>query len=181
MQFVFCNLHFSMLYSPCACPSGNRNQRLPEYKTIYTIGTSTRGWEEFRELVKSFGIIVLADVRRFPQSRFEHFHRENLARLCQREGLSYLYLGKDLGGYRKGGYEAYTKTQGFKEGIEKLKTYASRQPTAILCAERFPWRCHRRFIARRLEEEGWEVVHIIEKERVWIPKGKEERQVPLDL
>lgn len=152
-----------------------------EYKTIYTIGTSTRSWEEFKELVKSFEIKALADVRRFPQSRFEHFQRENLVRLCPKEGLDYLYLGRSLGGYRNGGYEVYTKTEGFREGLEKLKACASRQPTAILCAERFPWRCHRRFIASRLEDEGWEVMHIIEKGKVWIPKGKERSQIPLGL
>ncbi|GFP36050.1 hypothetical protein HKBW3S43_01838, partial [Candidatus Hakubella thermalkaliphila] len=29
---------------------------------------------------------------------------------------------------------------------------------------------HRRFIALELEREGWEVVHIIDKERTWQPK-----------
>lgn len=167
-----------MLYSPGACPS---NQGLPEYKTIHTIGTSTRKWEEFRELVKFYEIMALADVRRFPQSRFEHFRMEKLASLCQREGLSYLYLGQELGGYRRGGYKAYTESEEFWIGLERLIVYAARQSTAILCAERFPWRCHRRFISQKLEEEGWEVVHIIERGKVWVPKNREEKQIPLDL
>jgi uncharacterized protein (DUF488 family) len=36
----------------------------------------------------------------------------------------------------------------------------------ILCAERLPERCHRRFIARSLEERGWKVAHIIEENRI---------------
>jgi len=42
--------------------------------------------------------------------------------------------------------------------------------TAFICAERFPWKCHRRFIASSLEEKGWQVMHIIEKDRIWRPK-----------
>ena len=42
--------------------------------------------------------------------------------------------------------------------------------TAFICAERFPWKCHRRFIALSLQERGWQVMHIIEKDRIWRPK-----------
>ena len=150
-------------------------------KRVYTIGTSNRGWEEFKELVKSFGVMALADVRRFPQSRYAHFRGESLKRFCPREKIGYLYLGDSLGGYRRGGYQAYMRTKEFRDGLEKLKAYASSQPTAILCAERFPWRCHRRFIAMELAEEGWEVVHIIERGKAWVPKGEEGEQVPLGL
>ncbi len=132
-------------------------------------------------MASSFGVRALADVRRFPQSRYEHFKREKLAQLCQKEGLGYLYLGESLGGYRTGGYQAYTETKEFKEGLEGLKAFASRQPTAILCAERFPWRCHRKFISMRLEEKGWEVVHIIERGKVWIPQRREEKQISLSI
>jgi hypothetical protein len=34
-----------------------------------------------------------------------------------------------------------------------------------LCAERLPERCHRRFIARSLEERGWQTVHLIDADR----------------
>jgi len=42
---------------------------------------------------------------------------------------------------------------------------AASSATAILCAERLPWRCHRRFLASALRLRGWEVVHIVERER----------------
>jgi uncharacterized protein (DUF488 family) len=30
--------------------------------------------------------------------------------------------------------------------------------------------CHRRFIALELEKRGWQVSHIIDKERNWVPR-----------
>jgi len=71
-----------------------------------------------------------------------------------------------LGGYRQGGYEAYTQTYAYLQGMERLERLASRCRCAILCAERHPERCHRRFIAKSLEERGWKVAHIIEENRI---------------
>jgi uncharacterized protein (DUF488 family) len=41
--------------------------------------------------------------------------------------------------------------------------------SVIICAERFPWKCHRRWIARELSKGGWKVIHIIDKGKEWIP------------
>jgi len=136
---------------------------------IYTLGTSTRSPDEFLELLKSHGVKVVVDVRRFPTSRFEHFHRERLAGLLQEAGISYIYMGQELGGYRRGGYRLFTTTTEFQEGVRNLARVARQQTTAIVCAERFPWRCHRRFISFELEKRGWEVTHIIDRGRDWLP------------
>lgn len=137
---------------------------------IYTLGTSTHSKEEFLDLLKCYHIETVVDVRSFPQSRFEHFKKENLAKMLEEQGVNYLYLGKELGGFRKGGYLSYTKGIPYQEGISHLERIGKETITAFICAERFPWRCHRRFIALSLEERGWQVMHIIEKERIWRPK-----------
>lgn len=137
---------------------------------IYTLGTSTHSKEEFLELLKHYHIETVVDVRRFPKSRFEHFNKDNLARILKEEGINYVYLGKELGGFRKGGYLSYTKTIPYQEGIMRLEKIGRESITAFICAERFPWKCHRRFIASSLEERGWQMMHIIEKDRVWRPK-----------
>jgi len=128
---------------------------------IYTLGTSTRSLEEFISVLRENGIEVAVDVRRFPRSRFPHFEGEALAHELPKEGIEYVWMGKELGGYRKGGYPAYMETQAFQEGLRRLEDMATKKRVAIFCAERIPWRCHRRFISRRLEERGWEVVHLI--------------------
>jgi uncharacterized protein (DUF488 family) len=136
-------------------------------KTIYTLGSSTRGPQEFIALLKIYRINKIIDVRSFPTSRFEHFKQENLEDMLKQSGIKYVYLGNDLGGYRKGGYEAYTKTQAYRHGISKIEGVATKESCAILCAERFPWKCHRRFIANSLQMLGWKVIHVLDEKRVW--------------
>ncbi len=135
---------------------------------IYTLGTSTRSFEEFLTILKHYGIEQVIDVRSFPKSkRYPHFDREELAEKLPFYGIFYWWLGPELGGYRRGGYEAYMQTEAFAKGLTRLIEKAKSKPTVIICAERFPWKCHRRFIARRLEEKGIEVIHILDKERTW--------------
>lgn len=137
---------------------------------IYTLGTSTRTLQEFMEILKHYGIALVADVRRFPASRrYPHFNRPGLAAQLAANGIAYHYLGEKLGGYRTGGYEAYTRTAAFHEGIEELAPLAKSGPTAIVCSERLPWKCHRRFIAAAMAAKGWRVIHIIDAERVYTP------------
>jgi len=142
-------------------------------KKIYSVGTSTRSETEFIGLMKTYGIKTVVDVRRFPTSRLEHFNRKNLEVFLKREGITYVYLGDELGGYRKGGYVAYILTEEFMQGLESLEGLALNEPTVFVCAERLPWRCHRRFIGNALRNRGWEVIHIIETDRVWQPVIRE--------
>ncbi|MBE0477856.1 DUF488 domain-containing protein [Candidatus Aerophobetes bacterium] len=135
-----------------------------ENKKIYSFGTSTREKEEFIELVKQYKIKAIIDVRRFPTSRFEHFKKDNLQRIAEKENIRYFYLGNELGGYRKAGYEEHTRSASFQAGMKKLEDIAIQLPSAFFCAEKLPWRCHRRFIADVLKKGGWRVIHIIEKE-----------------
>lgn len=141
-------------------------------KTVYSIGHSSRSIEDFLALLQQNNIKNLIDVRSSPTSKWEQFRKENLSRLLSDNGCQYIYLGRELGGFRKGGYEGYTGTEEFKEGLEKLEAYALDKETAFMCAERFPWKCHRRYISRELEEKGWKVIHIIDRDRTWIPKSE---------
>lgn len=138
--------------------------------TIYTIGTSNREIEEFIELLNAYGIKMLGDVRRFPTSKFEWFKKKNLVKTLAEQGIRYIFLGAELGGYRKGGYKAYTETENYRRGLEKIEALASNEKVVVMCSERLPWKCHRRFIGKSLRDRGWEIIHIIEKDKVWKPK-----------
>jgi uncharacterized protein (DUF488 family) len=139
-------------------------------KKIFTLGTSRRSEEDFIEILLAYNIDALIDVRSFPRSKTIIFNRPNLEGLLKREGIGYYYLGQELGGFRKGGYIAYALTTDFMLGIEKLEAIASDKLSVIVCAERFPWKCHRKWISRELHKRGWDVEHIIDKGKVWIPK-----------
>jgi len=140
-------------------------------RVVYTLGTSTRTLEEFTALLKHLGVEVVVDVRRFPSSRFEYFRKEELARSLPEAGIDYGHLGGELGGYRRGGYQAFLASEEFKRGLEKLERIAEEKKIAIVCAERLPWRCHRRFIGGELERRGWEVIHVIDERRSWSPRA----------
>ena len=70
--------------------------------TLWSIGHSNRSIETFLDLLKRHDIQVLADIRSFPTSKIEHFKRENMKKWLHENGIEYVWLGKELGGYRKG-------------------------------------------------------------------------------
>jgi uncharacterized protein (DUF488 family) len=105
----------------------------------------------------------------FQLQSFKHFKKENLKEFVEREGIEYVYLGQILGGYRSGGYEKYMHTEAFLNGIKQIEIHVKDKKSAIMCCERLPWRCHRRFISLQLESGGWEVIHIIDEKRTWKP------------
>lgn len=135
---------------------------------IYTLGTSNRELEEFVDILRFYEIKVVLDIRRFPVSkRFPHFKKENVEEVLKENGISYIHI-EALGGYRKGGYESYMETEEFKTALQKLMEIVRNERVCIICAEKFPWRCHRKFISKALEEHGFEVHHIIEKGRIYL-------------
>ena len=134
---------------------------------IYSIGHSNRSKEEFIELLKRYSIEAIVDVRRFPTSKFIEYKKENLVKILNKEGIEYIHL-KNLGGFR-GGYEKWMFSNEWRNDYEKLKEIAKRKNVAIMCAEKFPFRCHRRHIAKMLVKEGWEIIHII-NEKTWMEK-----------
>ncbi len=138
-------------------------------KRIYTLGTDRRSEEDFIEILLAYDISSLIDVRSFPKSRIPIFVRENLKNLLEREGIAYHFLGKELGGFRKGGYVSYLVSDAFSLGVDLLESIAVANTSVVICAERFPWKCHRKWIARELQKRGWQVEHIIDKGKVWIP------------
>lgn len=141
--------------------------------TIFTIGTSNRTSQEFIDILKYYEIQILADVRRFPSSRFIHFNREQLASACEIRGIEYRWMGDFLGAFRTESYEQYCQTDDFKRALERLEALARKRTVAVCCAERLPWKCHRQFIARALEKREWPVNHILDFDTVWQSKQGE--------
>jgi len=147
-----------------------------ENKTIWTIGHSTRSFEEFLEMLNSFSIKLIADVRSYPGSRrFPQFNKEALEVSLPQDNIQYAHL-KNLGGRRKAnpdskntgwrhaafrGYADYMETNIFKDGIIDLANRALKQRTAYMCSEALWWRCHRSMISDYLRSQGWDVMHIM--------------------
>ena len=137
---------------------------------IWTIGHSNRSIAIFLESLDEHGIQVLVDVRSFPTSKIEHFKREQMEKWLPMHGIEYVWFGKELGGYRRGGYKRHTRTKLFREGITQLLEIAKAKRACIMCMEVNPKYCHRRFISAHLERKGVDVIHIIEKgqKKLWL-------------
>lgn len=130
-------------------------------KILLDIGHSNRSKENFLKILKKNSVEVVVDVRRFPHSKkFPHFNREEMEEYLKKEGIDYVWMGEKLGGFRKGGYEEWSKTEIFLEGLKELEKIAMERKTVILCAEGFYLRCHRRFIIEKMEKSGWRVKHL---------------------
>lgn len=145
-------------------------------KIIYTIGHSTHSSETFLEMLQSFKIRLLVDIRSLPGSRkFPQFDKESLEKVLPENGIDYLLM-KDLGGRRKvnkgskntawqntsfRAYADYMETEPFENAIKELEQIAIEKTTAYMCAEAVWWRCHRSMVSDVLKNEGWKVLHIM--------------------
>jgi len=149
----------------------------PDLKsTIFTIGHSTRTIEEFLELLFSFNITILADIRRLPGSRkYPQFDQDALQKSLEENGIEYVYL-ENLGGRRPAkkdskntiwrnksfqGYADYMETKAFENGVKEVEKLALEKPTSMMCSEAVWWRCHRSLVSDDLKAKGWEVLHIM--------------------
>lgn len=148
-----------------------------EQKIIWTIGHSTRTLKEFTDILKSFHIECLADIRSFPGSRhFPQFNKENLEVSLPENNIKYIHL-PDLGGRRKvkpdsvntgwhhpafRGYADYMETPAFKEAVRELERLGTAERTAYMCSEALWWRCHRSLVSDFLKLHGWKVLHMMD-------------------
>jgi uncharacterized protein (DUF488 family) len=156
------------------------NNRQQMVLSLWTLGHSTRQIDEFIGLLRAHQISHLVDVRTVPRSRYNpQFNTDTLAQSLPDIGLQYRHLPK-LGGLRKPkndslndgwrnasfrGYADYMQTDEFLKALEELMAGSRLQPTAIMCAEAVPWRCHRSLIADALVSRGWNIRHIMSPEK----------------
>ena len=117
-------------------------------------------------------ITAVADVRSHPYSRFNpQFNRESLRSALKSVGLSYVFLGRELGARTqdrscyvdgKVQYDRLASTELFKQGLARVAKGAGRHKIALLCAEKDPLTCHRGIlICRHLVVQGIDVQHIL--------------------
>jgi len=117
-------------------------------------------------------VTAVADVRSTPYSRFSpQFNREALEEFLKEQGISYAFLGRELGArsgdpscYLNGRvqYERLSRTELFKGGVQRVVRGAAEYRVALLCAEKEPLDCHRTLlVSPALEQKGIDVFHIL--------------------
>ncbi|MGA7917958.1 MAG: DUF488 domain-containing protein [Candidatus Acidiferrales bacterium] len=148
--------------------------------TIFTVGHSTRPLQEFIATLKAHGVQRVIDIRTIPRSRHNpQFNRETLGPSLRAAKIAYVHL-KKLGGLRHAkpdsqnlgwhnssfrGFADYMQTPEFQAGLERALKLAKTKPSALMCAEAVPWRCHRSMVADALVVRDVPVAHILSESR----------------
>ena len=141
---------------------------------LFTIGHSNHPVEYFIQLLDTFNIEVVADVRQLPYSRYaDHFNRELIEKTLIKSGMKYVFVGDQLGArpssrtyYTKGRVDfiRLAKAPFFTEGITRLRNGMQEHRIALMCSEKDPITCHRTIlVCRNLScmEKNADIQHII--------------------
>lgn len=139
---------------------------------LFTVGHSNQSLPQLITQLQSQGVNAVADVRSVPFSRrLPQFNRPELEAELPRHGLTYVFLGEELGARRdepeaydglQAAYERVAQLPAFQRGLERVITGVTKGLTlALLCAERDPLTCHRAvLVSRCLSNRGLDVQHI---------------------
>jgi uncharacterized protein (DUF488 family) len=143
---------------------------------VFTVGHSTLPIGQFIALLRIYRVQCLIDIRTVPRSRHNpQFNGDALGESLKQETIEYIALPA-LGGLRHArkdspntgwrntsfrGYADYMQTEAFAEGLATLVHISRQKPTAIMCAEAVPWRCHRSLVADALVVRGIPAVEIL--------------------
>lgn len=138
---------------------------------VFTVGHSTHPSEYFVGLLRTHGVTAICDVRSVPYSRFSpQFDRETLKSTLSSHGVSYVFLGKELGARSdnpncyidgKVQYNYLVDEPLFEDGLRRIKQGMKDYVVAIMCAEKDPLTCHRTILlCRELRSPDVEIAHI---------------------
>ena len=145
---------------------------------VFTVGHSNHSPEDFIKLLLRHRVDEVVDVRSSPYSRYiSHFNRDVLEEVLEQIGISYVFLGGELGGrpadrscYDANGrvrYDLLADTDPFDNGIRQIMRRADDCRLALMCTEKEPLECHRTLlVAKALVERGVAVEHIRASGRV---------------
>src|ERR1017187_1403336 len=142
------------------------------HTSVFTIGHSNQEFAKFVELLKQHSIQAVADVRSSPYSQYNpQFNREPLQRALQEHGISYVFLGDELGARRaerechvndRADYTLIARTPAFNSGIDRVIRGAAKMRIALMCSEKEPLDCHRSpLVSPHLRRRGLQVFHIL--------------------
>lgn len=142
--------------------------RRPRRSEIYTIGYEGLSIDRFLNYLLSERVEGLIDVRNNPISRKYGFSKKTLARLCEKLDIQYTHF-PELGipstyraGLRRDDRVNYPKLWDYYERevlsrqiktLNHLAQLVQQRPSALLCFENDPQKCHRHRLAANLSQQ----------------------------
>ena len=138
---------------------------------IVTLGYEGRKLDQFLLILKGNNVRRLIDVRNNPFSLKPGFSKNQLAKALEAIGVSYLHIPElgiesrrrknltkdDLASL----FQAYEQELDSKRSVlARIKELARKERVALMCFETNVADCHRGVIARRLRNDGMDVIDL---------------------
>jgi len=149
-------------------------------RVVFTVGHSTKPIDVFVQMLQSWDVKAVVDIRTVPRSRTNpQYNLDVLPELLAQSDILHYQIAA-LGGLRKKSktvpdeinafwdnrsfhnYADYALSDEFEEGLRHLLELSATQRCAIMCSEAVWWRCHRRIVADYLMIRGLDVFHIMD-------------------
>ena len=146
---------------------------------IYTVGHSTHPIGLFLDLLKTYSVNCVIDVRSIAASSYNpQYNKEPLSNFLKVNGITYLHFAEEFGARHtdpdlldeegKVNFELVRKSWNFKTGVEKIWEGIDKGFTiALMCSESEPFDCHRfSMVSIALEKDGFDVKHILKDKTI---------------
>lgn len=159
-------------------------------KEIFTIGYVSYQPEEMVQVLLSFGVSCLIDVRSNPHSAYyTQYNREVFSEVLKQHGILYRNYAREFGArqedpryYSGEGYldfSLFTQSEQFQQGVQKIEDGIRLGFVfALMCAEKDPMTCHRAImIGKALKEQGFTVKHILYPDQIETQEEMEQRGI----
>ncbi len=148
-------------------------------QVIYTIGHSTHPLDFFLELLQTYKVNCIVDVRSVAASAYNpQYNKEPLSNFLKNNGVTYMHFAEEFGARHgdpgllddegKVDFEKVRKSWNFQNGVERLWQGINEGFTiALMCSEGEPFDCHRfSMISIALEKDGFNVQHILKDKTI---------------
>lgn len=156
---------------------------------IYSIGHSTHPAEYFLELLQTYGVNCVIDVRSIAASRFNpQYNKKALDEFLKKNGITYLHFDKEFGARQtqpevlneKGqvDFEKIRQSENFKSGVKRIETGLKKGfVPALMCAEADPLDCHRFSMVSPALRKKFTLKHILKDKTIISQEELEEKLV----
>jgi uncharacterized protein (DUF488 family) len=141
-------------------------------KRLYTIGHSTHEINYFIDLLDTYNINCVVDVRTLAASRFNpQYNKSALSVSLKDHKITYIHMPQEFGARHtdpalltngRVDFDKVRKSESFRKGVERVRHGVNKGfAIALMCAEAEPLECHRFSLISVALRDEFEIVHIL--------------------
>ncbi len=155
---------------------------------LYTIGYSAFDVRQMTDVLSTYGINLIIDVRSLPYSTYyPDYNKEALERFLKENSIYYRNYAQEFGAQQMEkqffadegflDFELFAKSDRFLHGFKKIQANIDKNYTiSLMCAEKDPAECHRSImITRVFAKSGFFIKHILHDGKIETQDSMEHR------